>query len=187
MLGPGHAVIWGVCRVALKVLHPSHVGTGRERSQYVAEAQRLHVITHPSVVKVLADGQGARRTALSRNREAPWGDARERGGPWSAAAREIARGILRLCSAVAALPRAKARASRNDLAAPASTTTQEGNVRGTPADMRQSASSGSPRVARCLRARARALRDAGGAACREITARTGECAHRRARRAGVTS
>ena len=48
---------WGPRRVALKVLHPSLVGTGRERAQFLTEAQRLQQIAHPSVVKVLAVGE----------------------------------------------------------------------------------------------------------------------------------
>ena len=48
---------WGPRRVALKVLHPSLIGTGKERAQFLTEAQRLQQIMHPSVVKVLAVGQ----------------------------------------------------------------------------------------------------------------------------------
>ena len=43
--------------VALKVLHPTLVGTGKERAQFLTEAQRLQQIAHPSVVKVLAVGE----------------------------------------------------------------------------------------------------------------------------------
>jgi serine/threonine protein kinase len=38
---------WGPRRVALKVLHPSLVGTGKERAQFLTEAQRLQQIMHP--------------------------------------------------------------------------------------------------------------------------------------------
>src|SRR5258706_11295166 len=48
---------WGPRRVALKVLHAALLGTGKERTQFLAEAQRLQQIGHPSVVKVLAVGQ----------------------------------------------------------------------------------------------------------------------------------
>src|SRR5262249_57812665 len=48
---------WGPRRVALKVLHANLVGTGKERAQFLTEAQRLQQIMHPSVVKVLAVGQ----------------------------------------------------------------------------------------------------------------------------------
>src|SRR5512138_3866995 len=48
---------WGPRRVALKVLHPSLVGTGKERAQFLTEARRLQQIMHPAVVKVLAVGQ----------------------------------------------------------------------------------------------------------------------------------
>src|SRR6266850_7488916 len=48
---------WGPRRVALKVLQPDLVGTGKERAQFLAEAQRLQQIAHPSVVKVFAVGE----------------------------------------------------------------------------------------------------------------------------------
>ncbi|HEY5945050.1 MAG TPA: serine/threonine-protein kinase, partial [Kofleriaceae bacterium] len=62
MLGEGGSGVvydatWGPRRVALKVLHGSLVGTGKERAQFLTEAQRLQQIMHPSVVKVLAVGQ----------------------------------------------------------------------------------------------------------------------------------
>ena len=47
---------WGPRQVALKVLHASLVVTDKERAQWVAEAERLQRIAHPSVVKVLAVG-----------------------------------------------------------------------------------------------------------------------------------
>src|SRR2546430_1710761 len=48
---------WGPRRVALKVLHAGLIGTGKERAQFLAEAQRLQQVGHPSVVKVLSVGQ----------------------------------------------------------------------------------------------------------------------------------
>src|SRR4051794_35390427 len=48
---------WGPRRVALKVLHRDLVGTGKERAQFIAEAQTLQGIAHPSVVKVFAVGE----------------------------------------------------------------------------------------------------------------------------------
>src|SRR5947207_13181517 len=48
---------WGPRKVALKVLDPGFVGTGKEREQFLAEAQKLQQIGHPSVVKVFAVGQ----------------------------------------------------------------------------------------------------------------------------------
>src|SRR3712207_2664462 len=47
---------WGPRRVALKVLHPSLVGTEGARTQFFTEAARLQAIQHPAVVKVLAVG-----------------------------------------------------------------------------------------------------------------------------------
>ena len=149
---------WGPRRVALKVLHRELVGTGKERAQFLAEAQRLQQIGHPSVVKVLAVGtlpDGRPYLAMERLE-----------GETLAAL--IARGALaldralalfgELCSAVGALheqglvhrdlkpenvfvtaPGGHAVlldfGIAKDLAAPASTTTQEGHVRGTPAYM----------------------------------------------------
>ncbi|HET9986936.1 MAG TPA: serine/threonine-protein kinase, partial [Kofleriaceae bacterium] len=149
---------WGPRRVALKVLHAELVGTGKERAQFLAEAQRLQQIGHPSVVKVLAVG------TLPDGR--PYLAMERLAGETLAAL--IARGPLalnraltlfgELCSAVAAL-HDQGLVHRDlkpenvfvtaeghhavlldfgiakDLAAPASTTTQEGHVRGTPAYM----------------------------------------------------
>ena len=148
---------WGPRRVALKVLHTALVGTGKDRAQFLGEAQRLQQIGHPSVVKVLAVGElpdGRPYLAMERLEG-------------ETLATLIARGRLaldralhlfgELCSAVTALheqglvhrdlkpENVFVVAERHavlldfgiakDLAAPASTTTQEGNVRGTPAYM----------------------------------------------------
>ena len=149
---------WGPRRVALKVLHAELVGTGKERAQFLAEAQRLQQIGHPSVVKVLAVG------TLPDGR--PYLAMERLAGETLAAL--IVRGPLaldralalfgELCSAVGAL-HDQGLVHRDlkpenvfvtaeghhavlldfgiakDLAAPASTTTQEGHVRGTPAYM----------------------------------------------------
>ena len=155
---------WGPRRVALKVLHAALLGTGgtgpfsnKERAQFLAEAQRLQQIGHPSVVKVLAAGDlpdGRPFLAMERLE-----------GETLAAL--IARGALsldlalllfgELCGAVSALHE-EGLVHRDlkpenvyvvnqrhavlldfgiakDVAALASTTTKEGNVRGTPAYM----------------------------------------------------
>src|SRR5262245_7759760 len=148
---------WGPRRVALKVLHPSLVGTGKERSQFIAEAERLKQIAHPSVVKVFAVGQlpdGRPYLAMERLEGETLAAVIGRGAMPLARALEM---FGELCSAVAALHE-QGLVHRDlkpenvfivedrhavlldfgiakDLAAPASTTTQEGNVRGTPAYM----------------------------------------------------
>jgi len=148
---------WGPRRVALKVLHPSLVGTGKERSQFLTEAQRLQQIAHPSVVKVLAVGQlpdGRPYLAMERLEGETLASLVSRGALPLTRSLEM---FGELCSAVAALHEqglvhrdlkpenvfvvAQKHAVlldfgiAKDLAAPASTTTQEGNVRGTPAYM----------------------------------------------------
>ncbi|MDB4954047.1 MAG: hypothetical protein JWO36_1616 [Myxococcales bacterium] len=148
---------WGPRRVALKVLHRDLVGTGKERAQFIAEAERLKGIAHPSVVKVLAVGElpdGRPYLAMERLD----GDT---------LASLIAKGPLsvehslhlfgEMCNAVSALHE-QGLVHRDlkpenvfivggkhavlldfgiakELDAPASTTTQEGAVRGTPAYM----------------------------------------------------
>lgn len=148
---------WGPRRVALKVLHPSRVGTAKDCSQFIAEAQRLQQIMHPSVVKVLAVGQlpdGRPYLAMERLDGETLASVVARG----ALPLERALAMFReLADAVSAL-HAQGLVHRDlkpenvfvvaqqhavlldfgiakDLAAPASTTTQEGNVRGTPAYM----------------------------------------------------
>ena len=148
---------WGPRRVALKVLHTELLGTGKERAQFLTEAQRLQQIGHPAVVKVLAVGtlpDGRPYLAMERLE-----------GETLAAL--LARGRLpldralalfgELCGAVSALhdqglihrdlkpENVFVVAGQHavlldfgiakDLSAPASTTTQEGHVRGTPAYM----------------------------------------------------
>jgi serine/threonine protein kinase len=148
---------WGPRRVALKVLHPSLVGTGRERAQFLTEAQRLQQVAHPSVVKVLAVGQlpdGRPYLAMERLDGETLASVIARGALPLAQAFQM---FEELCSAVAALhalglvhrdlkpENVFVVANRHavlldfgiakDLTAPASTTTQDGNVRGTPAYM----------------------------------------------------
>ncbi len=48
---------WGPRRVALKVLHAHLADSERVRAQFLVEAQRLQAIAHPTVVKVLAVGE----------------------------------------------------------------------------------------------------------------------------------
>ena len=148
---------WGPRRVALKVLHPSLVGTGRERSQFLGEARRLQQITHPSVVKVFAVGElpdGRPYLAMERLEGETLAQVIVRGALPAALALPL---FDELAHAVDAL-HAQGLVHRDlkpenvfivggrhavlldfgiakDLASPASTTTQEGNVRGTPAYM----------------------------------------------------
>ncbi|MEP6865529.1 MAG: serine/threonine-protein kinase [Deltaproteobacteria bacterium] len=149
---------WGPRRVALKVLHAELVGTGKERAQFLAEAQRLQQIGHPAVVKVLAVGtlpDGRPYLAMERLEGETLAAAIARGPFALDRALEL---FGELCSAVSALhdqglvhrdlkpenvfvTAAGGHAVlldfgiAKDLAAPASTTTQEGHVRGTPAYM----------------------------------------------------
>jgi predicted Ser/Thr protein kinase len=148
---------WGPRRVALKVLHPNLVGTGKERAQFLTEAQRLQQIMHPSVVKVLAVGQlpdGRPYLAMERLEGETLASVIARGALSLARSLEM---FSELATAVHALheqglvhrdlkpENVFVVADRHavlldfgiakDLDAPASTTTQEGNVRGTPAYM----------------------------------------------------
>ena len=162
LLGQGGSGIvydatWGPRRVALKVLHPALVGTGKERAQYVTEAQRLQAITHPSVVKVFAVGElpdGRPYLAMERLDGETLAKVLERGPLPLALALEM---FGELAGAVATLHE-QSLVHRDlkpenvfvvglrhavlldfgiakDLAASASTTTQDGHVRGTPAYM----------------------------------------------------
>ena len=155
--GTVYDATWGPRRVALKVLNESLVGTGKERAQFLAEAQRLQQVGHPSVVKVLAVGQlpdGRPYLAMERLDGETLASVIARGALPLGRAIEI---FAELGSAVAALhdqglvhrdlkpENVFIVAGRHavlldfgiakDLDAPASTTTQEGNVRGTPAYM----------------------------------------------------
>ena len=148
---------WGPRRVALKVLHPSLIGTQREKAQFLTEAQRLQQIAHPSVVKVFAVGElpdGRPYLAMEHLAGETLASVLARGALSLERALEL---FAELCSAMAAL-HAQGLVHRDlkpenvfvvenqhavlldfgiakDITAPASTTTQEGNVRGTPAYM----------------------------------------------------
>jgi predicted Ser/Thr protein kinase len=148
---------WGPRRVAVKVLHQDLIGTERLRGQFLAEARRLQNIAHPAVVKVLGAGElpdgrpylameyleGQTLAAVLARGALPIGQALALFGE--------------LCGAVAAL-HGQGLVHRDlkpenvfivggvhavlldfgiakELAAPASTTTQDGQVRGTPAYM----------------------------------------------------
>ena len=54
--GQVYAARWGHREVALKVLHPTLVATPRERERFFGEARLLSEIAHPGVVKVLGFG-----------------------------------------------------------------------------------------------------------------------------------
>jgi serine/threonine protein kinase len=148
---------WGPRRVALKVPHAALLETPRARAQFLAEAQRLQSIGHPSVVKVLAAGElpdGRPYLAMERLEGETLATLIGRG----ALALPHALALFdELCGAVGAL-HGQGLVHRDlkpenvfivdgrhavlldfgiakELAAPASTTTQEGLVRGTPAYM----------------------------------------------------
>jgi serine/threonine protein kinase len=133
------------------------VGTGRERAQFLLEAQRLQQIAHPSVVKVFAVGElpdGRPFLAMERLQGETLAAVISRG----AMTPDLALALFEeLARAVAAL-HAQGLVHRDlkpenvfvvggrhavlldfgiakDLAAPATTTTQEGSIRGTPAYM----------------------------------------------------
>jgi predicted Ser/Thr protein kinase len=148
---------WGPRRVALKVLHPSLVGTGKERSQFLAEAQGLQQIAHPSVVKVLACGElpdgrpylamerleGETLARLIAGGALPLGRALELFAELSAAVAALhAQGLVHRDLKPENVFVVDGRHAvlldfgiAKGLDAPASTTTQEGHVRGTPAYM----------------------------------------------------
>jgi len=145
--------VWGPRRVALKVLHPELVG----RTQFLAEAKRLQAISHPSVVKVLAVGElpdGRPYLAMERL-DGETLSSRLGRGPLPL--HEALAIFDPLCDAVATL-HARELVHRDlkpenvfivdgkhavlldfgiakEIGAPASTTTQDGGVRGTPAYM----------------------------------------------------
>jgi serine/threonine protein kinase len=152
---------WGPRRVALKVLHPHLVGTPSARAQFLAEAKRLQSIAHPSVVKVLAAGEladGRPYLAMERLEGEPLAAVLARGP--LALPRALAL-FGELCAAVGALHEQQLVhrdlkpenvlivhggegvghavlldfGIAKELASPASTTTVDGGVRGTPAYM----------------------------------------------------
>ncbi len=148
---------WGPRRVALKVLHAHFVGTEKERAQFFAEAQRLAAIGHPHVVKVLAVGalpDGRPYLAMELLAGETLASVLGRGPMEIPAALAL---FGELCGAVAAL-HAQGLVHRNlkpenvfvvsgkhavlldfgiakEIAGAASTVTQDGGVRGTPAYM----------------------------------------------------
>ncbi len=155
--GVVYDAVWGPRRVALKVLHARLVATGKERAQFLGEARRLQQIAHPSVVKVFAVGElpdGRPYLAMERLEGEPLASELARGPLPLARALEL---WGELCHAVAALHE-QGLVHRDlkpenvfvvagkhvvlldfgiakDLSAPPSTTTQDGQVRGTPAYM----------------------------------------------------
>jgi serine/threonine protein kinase len=155
--GVVYDAVWGPRRVALKVLHAHLVASDKERAQWVAEAKRLQEIAHPSVVKVFAVGMlpdGRPYLAMERLDGEPLASMLARGPLTLASALDV---WTELAEAVAALHE-QGLVHRDlkpenvfvvagkhvvlldfgiakDLGAPASTTTQEGQVRGTPAYM----------------------------------------------------
>lgn len=147
---------WGPRRVALKVLHAEQVGPDA-RAQFLAEAARLQAVSHPHVVKVLASGElpdGRPYLAMERLAGESLAAVLARGPLALAPALAL---FGELCGAVGAL-HAQGLIHRDlkpenvfvvdgrhavlldfgiakQLAAPASTTTRDGGVRGTPAYM----------------------------------------------------
>ncbi len=149
--------IWGPRRVALKVLHAALADTERLRAQFLSEAQRLQTITHPSVVKVLAVGELPDRRpylAMERLEGETLAAVLARGPLPVVQALEL---FAELCHAVGTLhdgglihrdlkpENVFIVAGKHavlldfgiakEVAAPASTTTMDGGVRGTPAYM----------------------------------------------------
>lgn len=148
---------WGPRRVALKLLHPELTGTERVRSQFLSEARALQGISHPSVVKVLGVGElpdGRPYMAMERLEGETLASVLAR-GPLALGHALVL--FDELCEAVAAL-HATGLVHRDlkpenvfvvagehavlldlgiakEVAAPSSTTTMEGGVRGTPAYM----------------------------------------------------
>src|SRR5436190_3131292 len=148
---------WGPRKVALKVLHAHLAGTDRVRAQFMSEAQRLQAITHPAVVKVLAVGElpdGRPYLAMERLDGETLAHVLAKGALTLAQTLPL---FDELCAAVGTLHE-QGLIHRDlkpenvfivggvhavlldfgiakDIAAPASTTTMDGGVRGTPAYM----------------------------------------------------
>jgi len=146
---------WGPRRVALKVVHLAV--TERIRTQFLAEARRLQTITHAAVVKVLSVGElpdGRPYLAMERLDGETLASLLARGPLEIAEAMAL---FGELCGAVAALHQQNLVhrdlkpenvfivggkhavlldfGIAKELEAPASTTTMDGGVRGTPAYM----------------------------------------------------
>ncbi|MCW5808585.1 MAG: serine/threonine protein kinase, partial [Deltaproteobacteria bacterium] len=144
-------------RVALKVLRPELVEEPRERKQFLAEAERLRSVAHPSVVKVLAAGElpdGRPYLAMERLEGETLARMLAR-GPLAA---PLALALFEELAAATAAIHAQGLVHRDikpenvlvvggrravlldfgiarEVDAPRSTTTRAGNVRGTPAYM----------------------------------------------------
>ena len=160
---------WGHRAVALKVLHPTLVATAKEREQFLTEARRLSEIAHAGVVKVLTVGEledGRPYLAMEKLDGETLSARLARGRLDSAVALRL---FAQLADAVAAL-HARELVHRDlkpenivlvsgpsgehavlldfgiakSLAEPASTTTSDGGVRGTPAYMAPERFFGSP-------------------------------------------
>jgi serine/threonine protein kinase len=147
---------WGHRRVALKVLRDELLATARERERFLAEAALLQAVDHPGVVKVLGTGtlpDGRPYLAMEHLDGESLARRIARGPLELAGALAL---FHQLASAVAALHQRNlvhrdikpenilvtgGHAVLLDFGiakpefAPASTTTQEGSVRGTPAYM----------------------------------------------------
>ncbi len=163
MLGEGgsgvvYAARWGHREIALKVLHPTLIATDRERTRFFSEAKLLSEVTHPSVVKVLNVGAlpDGRPYLAMEKLEGETLAARLARGPLAV---DVALALFdQVAGAVAALhggglihrdlkPENVMLTGGGDFAvlldfgiakeldAPASTVTQDGGVRGTPAYM----------------------------------------------------
>ncbi len=148
---------WGPRRVALKVLHAHLADSERVRAQFLVEAQRLQTIAHPTVVKVLAVGELPDKRpylAMERLEGETLAQVLAKGPMELPKALEL---FGELCSAVGTLHEGglihRDLKPENvfivngkhavlldfgiakELDAPASTTTMDGGVRGTPAYM----------------------------------------------------
>ena len=163
LLGEGgsgvvYAARWGHREVALKVLHPALVATPRERERFFDEAKLLADITHAGVVKVLSFGAmpDGRPFLAMEKLEGESLASRLARGPFA-----VADGLDLFGQLVGAVEALHARALvhrdlkpeniflvgdgrfavlldfgiAKELDAPASTVTQDGGVRGTPAYM----------------------------------------------------